>query len=142
MTKTYFLYKFSNWSELSLAEWVQYIANNNTELEVSATFAERVLFVISRGYNHISAKSQAEICKILQTKKCIPTRYGMRLPHESYFETVKLFDDLPIIRFENTKHNISDVFLSALGVRKVGKGERKKKRNQRIKPFYLYIYSM
>ncbi|KAI7858717.1 hypothetical protein BDC45DRAFT_531271 [Circinella umbellata] len=109
---------FGNWSELSLAEWVHYIANNNKELETSANFAERVLFVISRGYNHLSTKNQSEICKILQSKKCIPTRYGMRLPHESYFETVKLFDDLPIIRFENTKHNISDVFLSALGVRK------------------------
>ena len=82
--------------------------------------------MISRGYNHLSTKNQSEICKILQSKKCIPTRYGMRLPHESYFETVKLFDDLPIIRFENTKHNISDVFLSALGVRKVSVKRRKK----------------
>ncbi|KAI9246456.1 hypothetical protein BDA99DRAFT_592382 [Phascolomyces articulosus] len=109
---------FGNWGELTLVEWVRYIANNSKELEVSATFSERVILVISKGYSHASAKSQAEICKILQVKKCIPTRYGMRIPRESYFDTVKLFDDLPIIRFENPKHTISDVVLTALGVRK------------------------
>ncbi|KAI9494351.1 hypothetical protein BDB00DRAFT_974372 [Zychaea mexicana] len=109
---------FGDWCELSMVEWVRYIVDNAKELEVSATFAERTLLVVSRGYSHTSTKGQAEICKILQGKKCVPTRNGMKLPHESYFETVKLFDDLPIVRFENTKHTISDVFLAALGVRK------------------------
>ncbi|KAI8149845.1 hypothetical protein BJV82DRAFT_2121 [Fennellomyces sp. T-0311] len=109
---------FGNWKELSLVDWVRYIAETNNEIEVSPVFAERVLHVVSRAYSHTSSKGQAEICKILKIKKCIPTKYGMKLPHEAYFETVKLFDDLPIVHFENTKQTISDVFLAALGVRK------------------------
>lgn len=106
---------FGSWTELSLVEWVNYVAGKS-ELEAVPAFAERVLRVVSHGYSHASTKSQNEICKVMRIKKCIPTKYGMRQPPDAYFETVKLFDDLPIIHFEKP---ISEQLLSALGVRKV-----------------------
>lgn len=41
----------------------------------------------------------------------------MHLPNEAYFPTVNLFDDLPIVAFQNSKSNY-DMLLTALGVRK------------------------
>ncbi|KAI9320075.1 hypothetical protein BX666DRAFT_1853391 [Dichotomocladium elegans] len=105
---------FGSWVELSLADWVRFIAERK-ELETDASFAELALRVITHGYSHVSSKAQADIAKVLKAKRCIPTKFGLRFPHEAYFETVKLFDDLPIIHFEKP---ISEHLLSSLGVRK------------------------
>ncbi|KAI8369380.1 uncharacterized protein BYT42DRAFT_617411 [Radiomyces spectabilis] len=110
------LAQYFNFSELSLLDWVQFIVNE-PELEMSPHFAEKILTIISRGYPHCSNKAQAEIAALLHQKKCIPTRFGMKLPEETYYPTVNLFDDLPIVRFENPRA-VSEAFLSALGVRK------------------------
>lgn len=110
----FFIFRFN---ELSLLTWGKFIANHE-KIETSAEFSEKVLSIISRGYSHISTQAQAEICACLKIKTCIPTRFGMKLPTDSYFSTVNLFDDLPIVQFSNPRL-ISDVFLTALGVRKV-----------------------
>lgn len=109
-----------NMSELSVVHWVQFIAQTKPELETSKDFAERVLVVASKGYVHASsAKAQADLVQILRAKHCMPTRFGMKLPQDAYFSTVKLFDDLPIVDF--AKKNINDAFLGTLGVRKVSR---------------------
>ncbi|KAG0163756.1 hypothetical protein DFQ28_010199 [Apophysomyces sp. BC1034] len=107
---------FGKLRELSLLEWSSHIVHEN-ELETSPVFAERILTVISRGYSHISVKMQANICSLLKRKQCIPTKYGMKLPEESYFPTVNLFDDLPLIQFQNARL-VGEQFLTGLGIRK------------------------
>ncbi|EPB82838.1 hypothetical protein HMPREF1544_10405 [Mucor circinelloides 1006PhL] len=105
-----------NMSELTVLHWVQFIAQSKTELETSKDFAERVLIVASKSYLHSpSGKAQADLIHILKVKRCVPTRFGMKLPQDAYFPSVKLFDDLPIVDF--SKH-INEAFLVALGVRK------------------------
>ncbi|KAL9545961.1 hypothetical protein MBANPS3_006886 [Mucor bainieri] len=106
-----------NMGELTIVHWVQFIAQSRAELETSKDFAERVLVVASKGYVHApSSKTQADLVHTLQAKRCMPTRFGMKLPQDAYFASVKLFDDLPIVDF--SKKSINDVFLTALGVRK------------------------
>jgi hypothetical protein len=106
-------------NELSVYHWTQFITSSKTELETSKEFSERVLSIVSKQYPHVSSKSQQDIVSLLIKKKCIPTRFGMKIPEESYFPSVNLFDDLPILEFSQPR-NINDVLLTALGVRKVG----------------------
>lgn len=105
-----------NMNELTVSHWLQYISNTKPELETSKEFSERILSIVSKQYAHISSKSQNDIVTLLKTKKCIPTKFGMKLPEEAYFPSVNLFDDLPIFDFSK---NINEAFLAALGVRKV-----------------------
>ncbi|KAK4520409.1 Vacuolar protein sorting-associated protein 13 [Mucor velutinosus] len=106
-----------NMSELTVVHWIQFIAQSKVELETSKDFAERVLIVASKSYVHTSStKTQADLVQILRAKRCMPTRFGMKLPQDAYFSSVKLFDDLPIVDF--SKKSINDTFLTALGVRK------------------------
>lgn len=105
------------WHELSLLEWVRFVSERD-DFQTTAPFAEKMLSIIARGYSHISSKSQADICSILKEKSCIPTKYGMKKPYESYFPNVNLFDDLPVIHFTNAKA-MHEQLLAALGVRKV-----------------------
>lgn len=104
-------------NELSIYHWTQYISTNKPELETSAEFAERILMVISKQYPHLSTKSH-DVVSLLKPKKCISTRFGMKLPGDAYFPSVNLFDDLPVIKFTQAKA-LNDAFLTALGIRKV-----------------------
>ncbi|CAO3637571.1 unnamed protein product [Mucor hiemalis] len=108
---------FGNMQELSVLHWLQYIANTQTTLEESPDFAERVLIIVSKQYPHLSANTQQDVIKLLKTKKCISTRFGMKKPGDAYFPSVNLFDDLPVIVFSHARA-INDAFLSALGIRK------------------------
>ncbi|KAI9033764.1 hypothetical protein CLU79DRAFT_882880 [Phycomyces nitens] len=107
---------FGDLKELPVLEWVRFISTKNQLVE-SPVFAEQVLAIASRGFQHSSASTQSAISLILQDKACIPTKYGMKLPKEAYFTSVNLFDDLPIVGFKAPR-TISDQFLSSLGVRK------------------------
>ncbi|KAL0090981.1 hypothetical protein F4703DRAFT_1790933 [Phycomyces blakesleeanus] len=107
---------FGDLKELPVLEWVRFIASKK-ELEESPVFAEQVLAISSRGYQHSSVSAQSGISSILQSKTCIPTKYGMKLPTEAYFTSVNLFDDLPIVNFKAPR-TITDQFLTSLGVRK------------------------
>lgn len=106
-------------NELSIFHWAQFISDTKPELETSKEFSERILSIVSKQYHHVSAKSQEEIVALLVKKKCIPTRFGMKLPEESYFPSVNLFDDLPVLDFSQQHKHINEAFLTALGVRKV-----------------------
>ena len=66
------------------------------------------------------AKSDKEIIrKLFVKKKCIPTKLGMKFPHESYMTNVNLFPDLPTVQLQKSS-NVNNV-LELLGVRKVNK---------------------
>lgn len=121
ITKTFTqpeLYRISDsWQELNLLEWTKFIIND-TDFEVSPVFAEKVLLVLSRGWGQLHENSQRAIVALLSQKKCIPTKYGMKVPNESYFRTVTLFPDLPVMVF--TKQPLEKLLLS-MGARKVRK---------------------
>ncbi|KAF9328391.1 hypothetical protein BGZ91_001028 [Linnemannia elongata] len=118
ITKTFTqpeLYRISDsWQELNLLEWTKFIIND-TDFEVSPVFAEKVLLVLSRGWGQLHENSQRAIVALLSQKKCIPTKYGMKVPNESYFRTVTLFPDLPVMVF--TKQPLEKLLLS-MGARK------------------------
>lgn len=99
---------------------MQYVTTK-PDLETSPVFAQKVLSVVSRNLNvpqMVSTHQPSEIAGILKEKRCIPTKQGMRFPHEAYFPTVKLFDDLPVVLLDNPRA-VSEPTLLLLGVRKV-----------------------
>ncbi|KAG0267611.1 hypothetical protein BG011_002919 [Mortierella polycephala] len=118
ITKTFTqpeLFKISeSWQELSLLEWTKYIVNDPL-FEVSPPFSEKVLLVLSRGWGQLQESAQRAIVAMLAQKTCIPTKHGMKLPNESYFKTVTLFPDLPVMVF--TKQPLEKL-LASMGARK------------------------
>ncbi|KAI5849605.1 hypothetical protein DFP73DRAFT_541210 [Morchella snyderi] len=109
------------WEELGVTYWLQYICVKASALPVeqniqlSAKFAQSVLAIISKGWEQLPPNSKENIVILLKDKTCIPTRQGMKVPRESYFNTVKLFSDLPLVE---SMHGVRDKLLVALGVRK------------------------
>ncbi|KAF9330531.1 hypothetical protein BG006_006519 [Podila minutissima] len=103
-----------SWQELSLLEWTKFIVND-PDMETSPNFAEKVLLVLSRSWAQLPESSQRAIVAMLSQKKCIPTKYGMKLPNESYFKSVTLFPDLPVMVF--TKQPVEKL-LASMGARK------------------------
>jgi hypothetical protein len=104
------------WQELSLHEWTAYVIEK-PDFETSPDFAEKALHVLSDGWNEVPVDSQNEIIAHLVNKKCIPTKLGMRTANESYFDTVDLFTDLPVMVF--AKQPLEKLLLD-LGARQVG----------------------
>ncbi|KAK3823349.1 MAG: hypothetical protein J3Q66DRAFT_310181, partial [Benniella sp.] len=103
----------SSWQQLSLHEWTTYIVKG-PDFETSPEFAEEVLHVLSRGWSQIPNVSRKAIVSLLEVKKCIPTKFGMRIPKETYLKTVTLFSDLPVMEF---REQPLDALLLAMGAR-------------------------
>ncbi|KAG5437655.1 hypothetical protein PCANB_000692 [Pneumocystis canis] len=127
-----------DWKELSILEWLQYICMTSAsvmrkDINCSSHFAWQVLKIVSNNWEKISYTDRNDIISLLNSKTCIPTKnHGMRFPSETYFHTVKLFSDLPVIEIVevisfgwidilsiNIKKGIKESFLSDLGVRKI-----------------------
>ncbi|KAF2432207.1 hypothetical protein EJ08DRAFT_585989 [Tothia fuscella] len=113
------------WKELQILSWLTYLVqaaeNSNLSPDYRITesreFAAQVLHVLSKSWEGISQSSKSTIVdELLSTRTIIPTKLGMRKPADSYFPSVKLFDDLPIVT--GLDKGVKDKFLSALGVRK------------------------
>jgi len=110
------------WEELQIVPWVRYLIETASSsgqpeeqsITASPALAKRVLPLISKQWDSISQSSRATLTELLSTRTVMPTKLGMKRPPESYFSTVKLFDDLPTIDGPLGK----DKFLVALGVRK------------------------
>ena len=105
----------SVWQQLSLQEWATYIVKV-PDFEISPQFAEKVLHVLSREWSQIPGVSRKAIVTLLEVKKCIPTKFGMKIPKETYLKTVTLFSDLPVMEF---KEQPLDTLLLAMGARQV-----------------------
>jgi hypothetical protein len=112
------------WVELQIVPWVRFLVDAAEHsslppeycLTVSPGFAAQVLHVISKSWEGLSQTSKASMGELLSKHTIIPTKFGLRRPAESYFPSVKLFDDLPTIT--GLHSGVKDKFLSALGVRK------------------------
>lgn len=110
--------------DLHLVPWLRWLIENiggrrdlkaNFDITTSPEFASSVLPVISKQWEGLSQSSKATVIEVLTARTVIPTKMGMRKPAESYFPSVKLFDDLPVI---TGVQSVKDKFLVALGVRK------------------------
>ncbi|KAI8623835.1 hypothetical protein F5Y19DRAFT_481305 [Xylariaceae sp. FL1651] len=108
------------WEPLDLAPWIEFLIETRStrpedqDITRSPEFAIRILSVLSRGWENLSQLSKDKIVPLLKAHTVMPTKLGMRKPTESFFQSVKLFDDLPTIECPQLKEK----FLSALGVRK------------------------
>lgn len=112
------------WEDLQIVPWLRWLVENTggrgqlpieKDLTSSATFATTILQVLSRQWEGLSQSSKGTVVDLLQSRTVIPTKLGMRIPKASYFPSVKLFDDLPVV---TGLGNVKDKFLVALGVRK------------------------
>lgn len=109
------------WEPLSIATWLKFVIDTGSSrsddqnITKSSDFSARVLSVVSKNWDSLSDTSKSMIVSALQNIPAIPTKMGMRKPGESFFPSVKLFDDLPTLE---PGFNLKEKFLVALGVRK------------------------
>ncbi|KAJ6134249.1 hypothetical protein N7523_000571 [Penicillium sp. IBT 18751x] len=112
------------WGELQVVPWLRWLVDNagdrslltaDQDITKSAAFAGQVLPVLSKQWETLSSTSKQTIVSILQPHTVIPTKIGMKPPPQTYFATVRLFDDLPVVHGLN---GVKEKLLLALGVRK------------------------
>lgn len=109
------------WEPLGIVPWLRFLIDtasskaDEQNLAKSDKFAHQVLTVLSKNWDNLSPSSKASVVSALQNTTVMPTKAGMKKPGESFFPSVKLFDDLPTLE---GCANLKDKFLTALGVRK------------------------
>ncbi|KAJ3565513.1 hypothetical protein NPX13_g7479 [Xylaria arbuscula] len=109
-----------SWEPLDPSPWVEFLIGTRSsrptdqDMTRSPEFSTRILSALSRSWDQQSQFSKDKIVALLRSHTVVPTKSGMKKPTESFFPSVKLFDDLPIIECPHLK----DKFLSAIGVRK------------------------
>jgi hypothetical protein len=112
------------WGELQVVPWLRWLVNNagnrsllsaDQDITQSASFSGQVLPVLSKQWESLSSSSKETVINTLQPKCVIPTKLGMKQPPQTYFATVRLFDDLPVVHGLN---GVKEKLLVALGVRK------------------------
>ncbi|KAI1080641.1 hypothetical protein F5B20DRAFT_538419 [Whalleya microplaca] len=109
------------WDALEIVPWLRFLIDTRStrvdeqNLTKSPDFSVRILTILSKSWDNLSQMSKSTVVSLLQSHTVMPTKLGMRKPTESFFQTVKLFDDLPTIEGCSS---LKDKFLSAIGVRK------------------------
>ncbi|KAL8897550.1 MAG: hypothetical protein Q9207_007161 [Kuettlingeria erythrocarpa] len=110
--------------ELQTSDWIRWLVQNQGNagqlsiehnVESNPAFAANVLKVLSRNWSSFSQEAKTSTVQLLDNCRIIPTKMGMKVPSDAYFSSVKLFDDLPVIR---DIANVKEPVLTALGVRK------------------------
>ena len=112
------------WEDLHIVPWLRWVIDNaggekalslDQDITRSPAFSSQVLPVLSKQWEGLSQSSKATVTELMSVRTVIPTKLGMRKPTDSYFSSVKLFEDLPVIF---GVHSVKDKMLSAFGVRK------------------------
>ncbi|OQE93148.1 hypothetical protein PENNAL_c0006G08952 [Penicillium nalgiovense] len=112
------------WVELQIVPWLNWIVKNcgdrnifsiDQDITQSATFSGQVLPVLSKQWETLSQASKQGVVATLQPQTVIPTKLGMKQPMQTYFASVRLFDDLPVVHGLN---GVKEKILVQLGVRK------------------------
>lgn len=109
------------WEPLEVLPWLRFLIETTSSrpehesVTRSPKFAVQVLTIVSKNWDTLSNASRAAVAPLLQNKTVMPTKLGMRIPSESFFPTVKLFDDLPVLQGCD---KIKEKVLVAIGVRK------------------------
>ncbi|PKY44256.1 hypothetical protein RhiirA4_541705 [Rhizophagus irregularis] len=104
------------WKELSLVNWARFIVEK-PDLERDPNFAREVHITLAKRLSNISPNDKKIICRLFEKKKCIPTKFGMKIPANAYFQDVNLLPDLPTIDFQEPSSVQS--LMELLGVRKI-----------------------
>ncbi|KAK6080231.1 hypothetical protein SCUP515_03656 [Seiridium cupressi] len=110
------------WEALEIVPWLRFLLETRSsrpeseDLTKDPEMAVQVLAVISKGWDSLNQSSKDTVVSLLKANTVLPTKLGMRKPTDSFFSTVRLFDDLPTISQQCS--GLKDKFLSALGVRK------------------------
>jgi hypothetical protein len=110
------LEKWFKWKELSLVNWARFIVGK-PDLERDPNFARKVHSILAKSLGNISQDDKKIICQLFEKKKCIPTKFGMKIPADAYFQNINLLPDLPTIDFQ--KSSSVQTLMELLGVRKV-----------------------
>ncbi|CAI2168970.1 19326_t:CDS:10, partial [Funneliformis geosporum] len=116
LQKQKYFEKWFKWIELPLIIWARFIVKD-PDLETNPTFAEKVHQVLGKNLKNTSQNDKEIIRQLFVQKRCVPTKFGMMIPGETYFENVNLFSDLPKIHFD--KPSSVQNIMQLLGVRKV-----------------------
>lgn len=112
------------WVELQVVPWLRWLISNAGNRNVLAveqditqtpSFSAKIMPILSKHWDPLSQPSKQTVINLLQPHTVIPTRLGMKRPTETYFSSVRLFDDLPVVHGLNS---VKEKFLAALGVRK------------------------
>lgn len=109
------------WDPLEIVPWLRFLIDSapsrsdEERITKSAKFSVSVLTVLSKNWDNLSQSSKSSVTSALQPITVMPTKMGMKKPGESFFPSVKLFDDLPTIEGCNS---MKEKFLTALGVRR------------------------
>ncbi|KAJ5701518.1 hypothetical protein N7488_009066 [Penicillium malachiteum] len=112
------------WVELHTVPWLRWLVTNagdrnllsaDEDVTQSASFSGKILPVLSKQWEALSQPGKETVVNILQPKTVIPTKLGMKEPTQTYFASVRLFDDLPVVHGLN---GVKEKFLVSLGVRK------------------------
>ncbi|KAL2177867.1 uncharacterized protein P884DRAFT_284485 [Thermothelomyces heterothallicus CBS 202.75] len=109
------------WEPLGVVPWLRFLIESaprspdEQNLTKSAKFALQVLTVLSKNWDNLSSSSKASVVSAVQHITIMPTKAGLKKPADSFFPSVKLFDDLPTLEGCG---NLKEKFLTALGVRK------------------------
>lgn len=107
--------------ELDPLKWLQWLVNSKANgqltseqnIETNPTLAGNVLRALAKNWSGMSQDSKTRMTALLENQRIIPTKQGMKKPSETYFASVKLFADLPVIL---PLGNVKEGFLTALGV--------------------------
>ncbi|RDA87647.1 hypothetical protein CP532_3801 [Ophiocordyceps camponoti-leonardi (nom. inval.)] len=109
------------WEPLEILPWLRFLIETSRSgpeeesMTRSPKFAVQVLTVLSKNWDLTKLKDREAIAHLVKTHPIMPTKMGMKVPEESFFPSVKLFDDLPIIQ---GCEKLKEKFLTAVGVRK------------------------
>lgn len=109
------------WEPLEVVPWLRFLVDTKSSrpLEENLTetpkFAVQVLTVLSKSWDNTGSHAKQSMADLLQNQTVMPTKLGMRKPAESFFQTVRLFDDLPVIEGCD---KLKEKFLVTIGVRK------------------------
>lgn len=109
------------WEALEVLPWLRFLIETarlrpeEASITRSPKFAVQALTVLSKNWDLITSRDREAIARLIKDHPVMPTKLGMRQPGESFFPSVKLFDDLPVIQ---GCEKVKDKFLAAIGVRK------------------------
>ncbi|KAF1970207.1 hypothetical protein BU23DRAFT_538598 [Bimuria novae-zelandiae CBS 107.79] len=105
------------WIELSMVRWLRHMTAipQLQEFQSSEKLALQVLSLVAKCWDQLDGASKEAVVNLLTPHAVMPTKTGIHKPEQSYFPSVKLFNDLPTVKaFPGSKER----FLAALGVRK------------------------
>ena len=115
------------WKQLTITDWLKHVtdpkvaaASAEFNITLSASWAERVLSVLARGWPSLPKSAHEEVVNILSPMPCVPTSAGLKVPAQAYFASVNLFRDLPTVTMPSgaSIKGALERVLQSLGVRK------------------------